>query len=191
VKVFGNGSDDAVCIRLRGKDYFNNGVFDFVVRLDFTGWKEFILGEPDNVEFSDLVFPGKEDGLWEFYREGVSYESLDSVEIYLSGDCDGVRMSSIEAVRHINRPLVNPTASVNGKQITFGCTVESSEYLEYTPDEGALIYDRYGNSRSVESIEGELVVPKGEFTAVLTDSSDALAPGRATLTFGVYGKTIS
>lgn len=195
VKVFGNGSDDALCISLRGSDYFFNGYSDFVIPLNFTGWRDFILCEPDNGEYADFKFEGRSNFRdvfsLAFCRDIVNYENITEISVLLSGNCEGVKMGSIDAVRHVNRPLVNPTVNTNGTLITFGCNIDSTEYLEYTPEEGALIYDRQGNYRSVELIEGKLVVPKGEFTAELTDSSDAIAHGRAILTFGVYGETIS
>ncbi len=191
VTVLGNGSGDAVCIRLKGHDYGNNGVYDFVIRLNYTGLREFILAEPDNGDFADLVFPEKKEGGYEFSRERVNYDNLTSVEVYLSGDCTGVRMGDIEAVRHTERSLVDPIVEVNGSTAKFLCVLESTEYLEYTGGAGAVIYDRYGNAREAEAmVTSGFALPDGAFTATLRDSGDSPAPARATLTFGVYGETI-
>ena len=191
VKVFGNGSGDAVCIRLSGYDLINRGVYDYVVRLDFEGWREFILAENDNGEYGDIVFPGKRDGLYEYYRETLNLKNVTKAEIFLSGDCEGVRMSPVEAVRHRLLPLTDPAVRVGEQKIRFGCAVEATEYLEYTPGKGALIYDRYGNTRPAETTAGKIILPRGEFEAELSASAAAAAvPSRATLTFGVYGDTI-
>ncbi|MDD4772408.1 MAG: hypothetical protein PHZ09_02230 [Eubacteriales bacterium] len=187
VNVLGNNSGDAICIRLKGATQDESGVSDYLIKLDFEGRREFILAEIDNGEFNHLSFD-KSNGLYEVYRANVNYDRLTDVQVYLHGACEGVLMSDIEAVRHIENPVINPTVRVGNSAITFECTVNSTEYLEYTPGEGAVIYDAAGNGRGVDNITGKLAIPSGAITADLSCISAGEAPVRAALTLGLTGQ---
>ncbi len=195
VKILGNGSADAVCIRIKGRDNVNSGAYDFVARLNYTGWREFLFAEPENGTFPDLVFPEKPDPLYACFRECVCYERLSDAEVFLSGSCEGVRMGNIEAVRPVRRPLVNPAIrGENGGVLVFDCILDPGEYLEYEPgcepDGRAVIYDRYGHERPVGMVRGSLRLPAGDYTAYLSDEGTADAPGIARLTFGFGGRAV-
>lgn len=182
VRVLGNGSSGAVCIRLKGLHPWANGVYDWLIRTDFTGWRELILAEPETGEHPGLDFAEKNDGLYAIFRELVNYGALTEVSILTDGCLDGVQMSSVEAVRHEYRPLVNPTVTLNGQRMTFLCTLENTEYLEYTPGGAATIYDRRGFARPAGIPDGSLTVPSGPFAAALSDEGDSALPLRAILT---------
>ncbi len=190
VRVLGNGSDDAICIRLKGLTMGESGVSDYLIRLNYDGWRDFVLTEVDNGEFTEISFD-KRDNNYAVYRATVNYDQITNVEVYLHGNCDGVRMSDILACTHTMNALKNPSVLINGQKITFCGRLENTEYLEYTPGStAAQIIDARGETREV-TVSGSITVPEGRFTATLSGDSAGNGPARAELTFGLYGSFIS
>ena len=69
VTIRGNGkhSPDAICVRLRSSDI--SGYADYVVRLDFDGWRGIIVPNLDNAEYKDLIYKGMEDNLYRMHKK--------------------------------------------------------------------------------------------------------------------------
>ena len=75
----------------------------------------------------------------------------------------------------------------SGERITFKCTINSGEYLEYD-GKTAYLYDYLGNKREVCEIEGKIEI-EGEYKAHLTaESSDITVRGK--VTFGFTGEEL-
>ena len=195
VKVLGNGADsnDAICIRLESAGIPLPGYSDHIIRLDYEGWREFVLTDLDNAEFRDLTFKGMPDSYYKLYRQYTDYSKVTDVSVYLSGDCNGVKMGDVKAVKMNSYSFSNPSVTVGGKTISFDCDLASGEYLEYDPvTKKAAAYDQAGNSRYV-AVSGAMGfrVPSGDFEAELSGTSDIEnAPIEATLTFGFSGQII-
>ncbi|MCL2301272.1 MAG: hypothetical protein FWC27_14110 [Firmicutes bacterium] len=185
VKVAGNNSGDALCIRLTSMSgsLGTSSLADYIVRLDFEGAREFVLAEPDNGSFSDLIFPEKSESLYSYYREDFVYSNVTQIQVFLSGDCAGVRMSDIIATAHVSNAIVSPT--IGG--ITFLTSIGENEYLEYFPgEETAIKYDGKGNAETV-AVDGALPeIAQGAFEISIAAGNDSLAdmPLRATVTLG-------
>lgn len=193
VRIKGNGleSSDAVCIRLSSLN--SAGVADYVVRLDFDGWREVILTSLDNGEIPDQAFEGKEDDIHKVHRFFVDFSKINCVEVFKSVGSKVVRIDSIAAVPLKQNHLINPRLKLGSASITFNDTIESGEYIEYNVgDKTATVYDEIGNSRSVRvQRKGRFIVPKGSFTATVSGEPELKnAPSEVTLTFGLYGKFI-
>lgn len=196
VRIKGNGSEskDAICIRLSSASTGSGtGVGDYVVRLNFEGWRDIILSNLDNAEFTDLKFKRMEDPLYNVHRYNVDFSKINSIQLFFSEECKRVKIRSIEAVPLVNNALTNPIVRVGNTKVTFKDTIQSGEYIEYTVgDKAALVYDSIGNSRriSVSKSDG-FCVPNGEFTAsVFGMPKFEDAPSEVVLTFGLYGKFI-
>ncbi len=188
VKVKGNNSSDAICIRINSSiDY--TPLSDYRIDLDFEGEREFILAEVDNSPALDSGFTGKTSKGWNYYRMETDYTKITTVEVYLKGECKDVVMSSITATDYIKNKLINPQIKVNGQSITFECELMSTEYLEYTSGDTAAVYDEFGNSRSVSVKGGMPTVNSGENSITLSAESTR-STGRAKLTLGFIGEEL-
>lgn len=186
LKVYGNRSDDYLCVQLTSPKHMVAGGADFVIKLDFDGWREFILAGTDNGEYPDLVFEGKRTGLYFDYREKVHFNAVETAGIYRSGACDGVKVEVLSAVECLDNPIVNPTLSINGQSLTFECVIDSGKYLEYDGVQ-ARVYDTFGNFVTADSVSGALNGIRGDFEMTLTSENKGAIPVRARLTAGFTG----
>ncbi len=191
IKVYGNNSNDAIAIKVGSVATSEKGYDLYVIPLNFEGWKEFVLAEPDN---GDLTLKyGFSPKLVEYgyYRAHVDYKLINGVSIATSGNCEGVKVGTLTAEAHINNPIVNPTVSLGSESVTFNTTLNSSEYLEYNADDAvAYVYDAIGNVREVTVTGTTPTVPGGDFEATLTGTDSDTMPMRAEVTFGFAGKEL-
>ena len=193
ISLKGNGvkSKDALCIRLQSLN--QSGYADYIVRLNFEGWRDVIMPNLDNAEYSDLHFVGMEDDHYRMHRFDVDYSQINSVKVFKAGSCEGVIVKSIDAVPIVQNPISNPVVKLNGASVTFVDTIQSGEYVEYNAgSKTALVFDRYGNNRRINVKRNkQFVVPKGEFSASVSGTSSLKGvPSEVVLTFGLYGKFI-
>jgi len=187
VNVLGNNSDDAIGIRVKSESMYDDAVWDYAIKLDFEGWREFILVERENGSLEEYPFPSASH--YALYRGPCEYGRVSDVTVYKFGTCDGVEIESIVAATHLSNPLKNPTVKIGDTMIKFETEIGESQYLEYFPGETtAKLYSIDGTCVDV-SLKGEVIVPAGEFTAVMNaDAADL--PLRATITFGFTGAEV-
>ena len=194
VTVKGNGEDskDAICIRLCSPGS-TDGYADYVIKTNFEGWKIVVLSDLDNAEFLHLKFKGMEDQLYKTHRFPVEFSRISSMQVFLAGECRGVRLKSVEAVPLVSNALINPSIKLGSATITFIDTLKSGEYIEYqVGDKRATIFNNIGTSRTANiTRSGKLKVPKGEFSATVNATTEnSNAPSEVVLTFGLYGNYI-
>ena len=68
------------------------------------------------------------------YRTVANYANLNSFEILLCGDtAKTAQIGTITAYTHTEAPVKNPTITVGSDSITFNCTIQGGEYIEYDP----------------------------------------------------------
>ena len=194
VVVKGNGvqSKDAICIRLSSMDP-GTGFGDYVIKLDFEGWRYILLTNLDNAENPKLKFSGMTDNLYTVHKNPVDFTKIRSMRVYGAGECKGVRIRTIEAVPLIPNTLTNPSITVGEAFVTFDGVLQSGEYIEYNVgDKVALVYDNVGKSRTIGvTTKGRLRVPSGDFTAKVSgDAAHDNMPTEVCLTLGLYGNFI-
>lgn len=193
VEVKGNGinSKDALCIRLASSE--TSGFADYVVRLDFDGFRDIILSNLDNADCRDLYFKGMEDNLYKVHRKEVDFSKVKTIQIYKAGDCKGVVVKSIDAVPLVSNPIANPTIHIGSASVVFLDTIQTGEYIEYNAgDKIALVYDSIGNSREIRvKRKGKFRAPAGSFNVNVTvEPTRENIPTEIDLTFGLYGEFI-
>lgn len=191
IKGNGGGSTDAICVRLCSSP--SSGYADYVVRLNFDGWRDILLTDLDNAENPDLLFREKEDINYKMHRKSIDFSNISYACIYKSADCKDVMIKKIEAVPLTPNPLLNPCVHLGNSSITFKDTIQSGEYIEYQAgSKTAAVYDSIGNARTISAERrGQFKVPSGQFTARVTGTSKIKnAPSEVVLTFGLYGKFI-
>jgi len=196
VRVKGNGqeSKDAICIRLSQiPTGSGTGVGDYIVKLDFEGWRDVVLTSIDNAEYGGMKFKGMDDPLYNVHRYPINFSKIKSIKLFLAGECDDVRVGSIEAVPLVENALSNPIVRIGNSSVTFKDVIKSGEYIEYASGaKTALVYDSIGNSRTINvKRKGRLRVPYGAFS-VIVDGDPELpeTPAVVTLTIGLYGDFI-
>jgi len=197
VNVTGNNSDDAVCIRLTSmsKDLGTPSIADYIIRLNYEGARQFVLAENDNGGFGDLAFPDKIDPfVYSYFREAFVFSNVTELQVYLSGACEGVRMSGIVATEHIGNAIQSPALSCGGTSVTFHTSIGENEYLEYFPgDTQATKYDGSGKAEAVAVTNtgaGLPAFPHGAFElgVAAENTYSAATPLRATVTLGFTGE---
>lgn len=194
VKVKGNGTEskDALCVRLQSSGGLS-GYADYIIRLNFNGWRDILLPNLDNAENSDLVFKAVGDERYKMHRNDVDYSDIRYVQILNSGDCKGVKVKSIDAVPLIDNPIINPNVRYGTTTVTFVHTLQSGEYIEYdVGNKTAVVYDRKGNSRIIPvRTTKDLVLKNGKFMVSVSGNSKVTnAPTEVALTFGVKGQFV-
>ena len=192
VTVKGNGSDsnDAICVRLGT----SSGVAyaDYVVRLNYEGWREIIVPGLDNGDYSELVFEGLSDDVSKTHQNTVDMSRVSYVKICQTSNAN-VSVRKVEAVSIVNNSLINPTIHSGRATVTFNDTIKSGEYIEYSVGEKeASVYDSIGNLRTISvKRTGRFRIPKGIFSIYVSGTPEVEnAPSEVSLTVGLYGKFI-
>ena len=193
ITLCGNGNDskDALCIRLRSSEL--SGYADYIVFLNFEGWRDVIVTNLDNAEYPYLSFSGLEDECYQMHRFNIDYSNINYINVCSSNNCKSVKVSSIDAVPITSNPIINPAIHINNTSTVFIDTIQSGEYIEYNVgDDEARVYDCLGNSRSIEvKLDRNFKVPKGRFVATITGMpQNKDIPNAVDLTFGFFGKFI-
>lgn len=191
VTVASEGGNGAICISLDSPVVSDRNQIDYVIPLNFKGTKNFTFVATDTFLYPMEYFPHWSTRYtydFKIYRGPVDFSSISSINIYTYGDVSKAKISDIKLAKEVNSPIVNPTVTLeSGEKITFNCTINSGEYLEFD-GKTALVYDSVGNSKKV-SFNGNITVKEGEFKANLTaESSDILMRGK--LTFGFTGDEV-
>ncbi|MBE6649783.1 MAG: hypothetical protein E7613_00580 [Ruminococcaceae bacterium] len=187
VRVFGNGKGGKICIKTRCGSNSELGYGEYIVDVNFKGWREFILLESDNGERKDHSFE-KGEGLYPTYRSSLNHNRTNKLTVHTEGDMEGVRMSSITACDHVYEVLKNPTVKIGEMGIMFECELKSTDFIEFD-GKTAKVVDRYGNEMPIW-FTSNLKAPRGKFKAELTARALNRCTPRAQLTLGFTGKEI-
>jgi len=193
-RVLGNNSGDALCVKLRNESFGNYAESDYLIKLDFEGWREFVLAERDNGSLNGYGFPFDRSYMYMYheYREEQEYDRISGIEILKSGSCDGVRISSVVAKTQESNVVKNPKVQIDGASVAFNAAIGETQYLEYMPgDRTAKLYSKDGSAIDVAvTRSGDFEIPQGDFTAAVSADS-AVMPLRATVTFGFTGPEVT
>ena len=188
VKVYGNGKGGKICINLRCATGGELGYGEYIIDVNFKGWREFILLESDNGERKDHNFE-RNQGLYSIYRSSLHLHRIVGADIETEGDMTGVRMSSVVAYEHTYEVYKNPTVRIGDAWVQFECELQSGSFIEWDGKEAKVI-DRYGNERPIWFSQENFKAPRGKFKASLEARALNRGVPRAQLTFGFTGKEI-
>jgi len=188
VRVKGNGKKGAVALLLRAATQSEKGYGIYIIDTDFTGWRDFVLLEADNGDRQDLPF---EDGWHQYrvYRSGLNMDRINSVELRVAGDVEGVRMSNVTACQQVYDVIKNPTVKIGDETVMFECELKSTDFIEWDGKEASVL-DRNANKKNIY-FSGNITAPKGKFKAsVGYQASLNDCPVNVYLTVGTKGKYI-
>ena len=188
VRVKGNGKKGAIGIKLRCASQSEHGYGLYVIDTDFKGYRDFILLETVNGERPDLPFDDGM-GIYATYRSGLNMDRITSVELEVSGDVEGVTMSSVKACPHVYNVIKNPTLKLGEQLVMFECELMSTDFVEWD-GKSAKVIDRYGNEKPIW-FTGTLNLAKGK-NKVSFVASNILnnCPANIQLTLGFTGKEV-
>ncbi len=194
VNVYGNNTEtDAIMITLT---YTGPGEYeytDYVIPLNFEGWKEIVLVDSDCGDYGNYTFSGRNINAvsWDMFREIPDYSKINGIDITLCGECNGVMMDDIVAYRQTVAPVNNPSVTIGDNTITFNTKIEAGQYIEYDPEANTAVLN-YNNGETEEiSFSGSIAVPAGEFEFVYSAEPVTDAPVRAQVVIGCQGKEIA
>ncbi len=188
VRVKGNGRKGAVAIKTYANTNSEHGYGLYIIETDFEGWREFVLLEADNGDRPDLKLDLAKPNVYAIYRSGLSMNRMVRAELVVSGDIEGVQMSSVVASRQTYNVWKNPTVKIGDEQVMFECELLSTDFIEWDGKEAKVI-DRYGNEKPIW-FTGNVTAKKGKFRASLHGVSLNSCPINAYLTFGFTGREI-
>ncbi len=209
VRVLGNGSEtDAILIQLGAVVTAETGRNDYVIPLNFTGWREFILADADNADYGPYTFSGTShtSGLnYETFRAVPNMGAVNSFTIKLCGSCTGVKIDDIRACTTVDAPVKNPSVTVGNTTLTFNTELHSGEFVEYYPETGKAYHTYYEYTYNEETgkyvsdtahikevtYTGKLTVPAGSFKYTYSAEALTAAPTRARVGIGLSGKVIT
>lgn len=213
VNVYGNGQNGAILISLYSSAA--GGRADYFVPTSHTGWKEFVLMEVDNNDYTGYSFSGIETiwSNWETYGATISHKDIYKVKVTTSGTVTGAMMDDILACTHVDAPATNPSVTIGGSTITFYDTnytdvkIHSGEYIEYYPEYHKAYLNYYektyddngvwnGNKAHTKEIKFRItgdtfIVPNGAFSFSYNATNEGTAPLRAKVKLGLRGKIIA
>ena len=203
VRVKGNGKKGALLISFTSPTNVKRD--DYFIETNFEGWREFILIDPDNSDYTGYGFTGINSfwSNWASHGGSPDYTKLNAVTIRTSGDVSGVNIDDIKGYEIVDSPAKNPYIEIGSSRITFNTEINSGEFIEYYPDTNKaylnyydIEYDAEGkvtkNIAHVKEItfSGKVTVPAGSFTAKYGAEALTNAPLRAQVKLGMQGKVI-
>jgi len=149
-------------------EYVFKGYSYHIISLDFTGWRQIFLCEPNNGDFPEMT---TDDG-WHMYknfREIIDYRKISEIMLTFLPDAatcampEGVCIGDIEAYPVSIEPVANPGVLFGGAEVTFDCALAPGSYIEYAPgDAEAVICDIFGVKKSCKAIGQTPELPAGE-----------------------------
>ena len=156
--VEGDGSGALLAIRLESPRHLAYGaVADRYLPLDFTGRREVTLLETESARWSDYDW-GDGKALYHLYREGVEFDAIDSVSVWLQNLPAGrevtCRLGPIRAVPMQEQTLRRPALSVNGTTITFEVELPAGGWIEANGPEDCQAFGPKGEPRGAVKVTG-------------------------------------
>ena len=194
--ICGDGKGEVVNFRLNSPKHLTYGFSDHMVRVDFTGWKYFMLVENDGGKMDDVVWPGDMERLWNVYREGTHFTAIESVFIMCSKipeqESVNLRFRDIKAIPVLKNTVSNPSVSCNGSTNSFDAVMESGSYLEYVPENGECKhFDSLGGFISDIAVSGgRLTLSTGSNVVTASVETPAVGshPARCKVTLRTEGE---
>ena len=141
VWVHGDGSGAVLNVQLQAA---NGGYRDHYVDLDFTGWRYCELTRPE----TDRVYTFNAGYSTKHATRHFHYGQLMCLFLRYntipSGGQARCLVGPVRALREHWRPVVDPVFTVGGQTVTYGCQLETEQYLEFDGDGEATLFDREG-----------------------------------------------
>lgn len=189
LRIRSDNKKGVLCVQLRGPSYRASGGADHYIPLDFEGTREFILLETENGDYAPEEFGRNGEHPYDLHFNRVCYDEISQLKLFKKGDCSGIYCSDIRAFEYVPSVMIDPGLRIKEAAVYFECELKSSEYIEYTTGEKALLFDSAGQTREIAvKLLGDFTFASGENTVrfVCPDTR-----ARAQVTVGFDGEIIS
>jgi hypothetical protein len=151
--VHGDGKGEVLDVQLVDPSLIR--ARDYLVHIDFTGWRYFRIVDAAAEETFDYQ-------LWRLKGNltGFSFAAVRELRLQLVAmpprEEVAVHVGRIEALREIPNPLVNPALEVNGERLRFPVTIEPDEMIELSPAGQCVLYDRSNSEKQRIALTGPI-----------------------------------
>lgn len=160
--VHGDGNGELLDVQLVDPSLIR--ARDYLVRIDFTGWRYFRIVDAATEETFDYYLWRHKGNLTGFNFAAVRELRLQLLDIPVDKEVT-VHLGRIEALREVPGPLVEPTIKVGEGSVRFPVSLEPDEMIELSPDGVCVLYDRTNNQKQRIELSGAVPALKpGENT---------------------------
>lgn len=184
VRVYGNGLGGRISILLASKN--EHTLYQNVIPINFTGWRDMVFVETDNRVFDDDFYWG---GSFPVNRNQDT--TVEILGIKYSGNVTGVKLDTIKRSTEIAAEITNPAVSYNDSTITFNTTIKNGEYIEFDgTDAIKYSFDATNLGEVTYTTTGTLKAPANSkfYVTASGDAGDYVA--RTWVSFGFRGEQI-
>jgi hypothetical protein len=167
VWIYGDGKGELLNLQLRHPRYHYFADDEHYVDVDFEGWRyfELLLRERDAERHGDYLWPY--GSIYSVYRAPLVRGEVNELNLYYNNLPPGeeVRcyLSPVKALPTVKIKLVNPSISIGDRRLLFPLTLESGQYIEFTPPDECRLYDENGALVARITPQGEVpILASGE-----------------------------
>lgn len=146
---------------------------DYLVRVDFNGWRYVRIVDAASEEAFDYELWRHKGNLTSFAFNSIRDLRLQLVAMPVGKEVT-VHVGRIEALREIPDRLVNPVIEVNAASVRLPVTVEPDEIVELQPDGICTVYDRDNNGKQTIRLAETLPIIKAGKNAFCISASERM-----------------
>ncbi|MBI5095081.1 MAG: hypothetical protein HZB26_21930 [Candidatus Hydrogenedentes bacterium] len=174
VWVNGDGQGEILNLQLKNPPHINGAISDHYITVDFTGWRYFVLVEPESDRIGRFGWPysarqniqgNKPIPFGDVqldYIVWVDYAHISSLNVFLNNLPANKNihcvLSPIRALPLAPIEVVNPSIAIAGKVLVFPVTLKSGQYLEFNSMTECIAYDEHGEPLGPVTPTGEVPV---------------------------------
>ena len=163
VWVRGDGQGELLNLRIESPAHLSFGARgDHFIKIDFTGWKYFVLVEIESSEFSNYIWPDSGFYVYDSFRHSVQFNAVDKLQLWYNNLPAGGEVNcligSIKALPMVPETIQDPCLTLGGERIIFPVRMESGMYLEFRSATDCKLFGSKGEFLQEVPIEGKVPV---------------------------------
>ncbi len=196
VWVCGDGNGQVIDFRLATEAGFAEFRSSHLIKIDFTGWKYFVLVESDSSAMSDYYWP-KSFGYYVYNHHSgrADYHKIKEFQLWCnnvpaSRECR-VLIGPVAAIPILPAKLQNPILRINGQDTLFPVTMTPGMYLEMKSKDDCRLYSWMGKELQKVTPVGSLApLKKGNNLLSFTCEKEEWDQMRFRVTVRTEGKPL-
>ncbi len=157
----------------------------YVIPVNFSGWKYFELVESDPELFDQHSWPFSREQ-YSIHRSQPNYKNCLGLQMWMNeipaGKTVSVQLKPMKALPLLQQKLVNPSITIGGQTMVFPVEMEPNEYLEVLADGSCKWFDAKGTLKKTVVPQGTLPTVAGGNNQISFNSSKQTANSRAYVT---------
>ena len=164
LRVKGDGSGNALHLRVSTPREYMAADSDHYVKIDFTGWRDVVFTARErDAGGTDYVIPEKY-GHYNTFRNPLVFEHISKIEakVHEDPESDAVEISDVFAVPIARQTPVKPVLAIGETRIACPFSLKSGEYAELEVNGKWTHWSEEGNIVANSSAGPKYVFPDGE-----------------------------